>query len=453
MRFLDVFREPPQPGAALFRDLRLRLTAWYSGVLVLALTGCGLVLYFGLQDLTLSPVTSLLRGFGELQMREWERSPASPRCGSPAIARPAPPNSRRPMNLLPLYMACISADGEVIGTIAGTAVPTEFLDTALLRSALRDGEASDVVDTEDEAGPIYRLALAVSDPGTGQRLGIVQVGRSVGLELETVKVVRDLLFLIAILALIGAVAGGLWLANRALLPARLAFTRQQAFIADASHQLRAPLTLLRAEAEVLLRHRDRFDPEDVELLEDIVAETAHMDQLATNLLSLARLDSQGPHLEHEAIDLAALSANVARRVATLADEKGLTVAEDYPARPRLLGDREALEQAALILVENAIKYTPRGGIVTLRTEAANGHAKLIVEDNGVGIPVEHLDRLGERFYRVDPARSSDTGGSGLGLAIAFRIAAAHGGTLHFISTPDHGTTATLSVTTNGVPTP
>jgi signal transduction histidine kinase len=197
-----------------------------------------------------------------------------------------------------------------------------------------------------------------------------------------------------------------------------------------------------------------------------------MGQLATNLLTLARLDAGRQHLEHEVLDLAELAAAVARRVSTLAAEKGLVVGvDDRPSRPALprrsrmsgyrkrgragedrpvlVGDRQAVEQAALILVENAIKYTPPGGTVTLRTAATDGQAHLIVEDTGVGIPPEHLRHLGERFYRVDPARSRAAGGAGLGLAIAFQIAAAHGGTLKITSAPGRGTRVTLSLAASG----
>jgi signal transduction histidine kinase len=350
-------------------------------------------------------------------------------------------------------MACYDTHGEVIGVIGGSpqsgGVPSAFLTTSLLDDALRDGSATDMVDTGDDISPIYRLAVAVQDPATGTPLGVVQVGQSIATQWDTLSTLLNLLLLIAAMALLGSIALGLILAERALEPARLAFARQQAFVGDASHQLRTPLTLLRADAEVLLRHRDRFPPEDAELLEDIVAEAADMDQLATNLLTLARLDAGRLHLEHDVIDLAEMAEDVSRRVSALAGEKRLAVAEDFAARPRLVGDRQALEQAALILVENAIKYTPPGGTVTLRTAAPDGRAELVVEDTGIGISAEHRERLGERFYRVDPARSSATGGAGLGLAIAFGIAAAHGGRLEIDSEPGHGTRATLSLAAAG----
>ncbi|MDI6771547.1 MAG: histidine kinase dimerization/phospho-acceptor domain-containing protein [bacterium] len=194
------------------------------------------------------------------------------------------------------------------------------------------------------------------------------------------------------------------LANRALAPAQLALARQQSFISDASHELRTPLTLIRANAEVLLRHRDRPNPGDAGLVLDIVAETEHMDRLTTNLLTLARLDAGQFHLEREPIDLREVAESVARRLAPLARQKDVAVHEDYGTETRLLGDRQALEQAALILLENAIKFTPPGGTVTLRTSASDGLVNLVVEDTGVGISAEHLSRLG-----VCPRNGSRTG--------------------------------------------
>jgi len=454
---------PPEPGSALFRGLHLRLTLWYSGVLVLALVVCGLVLYFGLQDLTFSSVRTTLRGWTDFQTQEWLRTPPQI-CGqlgasSPGqqggrtepSGRPQPP---RPPAPLPVYSACFDAQGQLLAVApqapgSGNATPDAFTDASLMPDALRNGTASDVVDTGEDVGPVLRTATVVRDPSTGQAMGVVQEGQSIALQAEALQFLRALLLLLIALATLGSVAGGLLLADRALAPARLAFARQRTFIADASHQLRTPLTLLRADAEVLLRHREQLAPDDAELLEDIVAETDHMDRLATSLLSLARLDARTTHLEHDVIDLSELAADVARRVTTLAEAKKLSVRKELDPRAVLLGDHQAVEQAALILVENAMKYTPAGGKITLRTEAANGHASFIVEDTGVGIPAAQLQHLGERFYRGDPSRTSATGGTGLGLTIAFGIAAAHGGSLQFESTPGTGTKATLSLPTSG----
>jgi signal transduction histidine kinase len=449
-----------EPGAALFRGLHLRLTLWYSGVLVLALVACGFVLYFGLQDLTLSSVRTSLRDRADFQVQEWQRTPPHI-CGQPTEGPGGrggpggpggPPPFRRAMQL-PFYAACYDAQGGFIRSFeppgSTDAPPDAFLAAPLLRDTLRDGTASDVVDGGEDVGPILRVAAVVKNPTSGDVLGIVQVGQSIAPQWETLQIVRALLLLLIVVATLGSVAGGLLLADRALEPARLAFARQQAFIADASHQLRTPLTLLRADAELLLRHRDKLDDDDAALLDDIVAETAHMDRLATSLLSLARLDAKQHHIEHDVVDLSALAADVAGRVATLADDRGIGVAEDYQRDTVVLADQQAVEQAALILVENALKYTPSGGTVTLRTEATHGHTSFIVEDNGVGMPADQLARLGERFYRGDTERSRDANGTGLGIAIAHRIAASHGGSLQFSSAPGQGTRATLSLPNAG----
>jgi len=246
-------------------------------------------------------------------------------------------------------------------------------------------------------------------------------------------------------ALLGAGVGGLFLANRALDPARRAWTNQQRFIADASHELRTPLTLLRADAEVLLRGRERLDDEDAALLEDIVVEANRMARLSNNLLTLARLDNTSLHREHEVVNLVELAQRGARRVQALAEQNGITLHVEDSDTPYVIGDPLLLEQALLVLLDNALKYSNAGGHVIVRAKAKDEQALLEVSDNGVGIDAEHLSHLGERFYRVDKARSREAGGTGLGLSIARSIALTHGGSLSFSSTLGQGTTVTLAL--------
>jgi signal transduction histidine kinase len=130
-------------------------------------------------------------------------------------------------------------------------------------------------------------------------------------------------------------------------------------------------------------------------------------------------------------------------VRALAGEKQITVSVETSGDPLVIGDSTWLDHAALILVDNAIKYNRPGGAVTIHAALDQANAVLEVRDTGVGISAEHLPHLGERFYRVDKARSRALGGAGLGLAIARGIAVAHGGSLSFTSEPDVGTTATL----------
>lgn len=352
-----------------------------------------------------------------------------------------------------IYLACGDSAGNLTATateprdLRGVTIPAHFSEPGLLARAVQRGRVSDVIDG-GEQGAILRAAMPVYDPANGQLLGAVQAGMPFQEQAVMLDLIRKMLLALGGVCLVLAAAGGWFLARRAVAPARLAFARQQIFIGDASHELRTPLALLRANAEVLLRHRDRFDEDDASLLDDIVAETEHMSRLSTNLLLLARLDAGKLLLEREVVDLSRIGERLVRRARPLAAAKGILIRDECQAAAVVAGDSEYLEQATLILVENAVKYTLSGGTITLRTVPGGPdvrHASLEVVDTGVGIAPEHVRQLGQRFYRADKSRNRETGGSGIGLAIAFRIAAAHGGMVRIASTLGQGTSATLAI--------
>ena len=325
--------------------------------------------------------------------------------------------------------------------------PDAFYSLDLANAALSsaDGQASDTVIGENGLGAVRRYALVVTaynDDAGGQITAVVQVGIPIQGSLDALHALLVTLLVIGALTIIGAAVAGRWLAARAMEPAQLSFARQQAFIGDAAHELRTPLTIMRADAEVLLRGREHLQADDAELLEDIVAETAHMGALATNLLTLARLDAGRVQIERDLVDLSDVADAVTHRVSTLANERGSAVTVEAH-HALTLGDQPLLEQAALILVDNAIKYTRLDGTVTIRAFQDGQYAYFAVQDTGIGIPSENLPHLGERFYRVDKARSREAGVAGLGLSIARGIVAAHGGTLTFESALGSGTTASI----------
>ena len=292
---------------------------------------------------------------------------------------------------------------------------------------------------------MQRYAQVVYAPD-GTVIGVVEVATPINGQLAALNTLGTLLLVCGLLTLLGATAGGIFLAQRALKPAHLAFQRQQEFIADAAHELRTPLTLLRANAEVLLRGRGRLDPDDAELLEDIVTESAHMAGLANNLLTLARLDAGQGSLKHDVVDITEIASGLVRQARSFAAEQQVALSLEQPAGLALvLGDETLLNEAALILIDNAIKYNKPGGNVTVTVESGKQDVSLYVRDTGVGIQSEHLAHLGERFYRPDKARSREMGGAGLGLSIARSIAAAHAGSLSLSSTPGEGTTAVLTL--------
>ena len=343
------------------------------------------------------------------------------------------------------YWACYDARGSLRRASPLALASTAFLDSGIFGRAIRQGDSFGAIDAGGDVGQVRWYARTIVNPATGRALGVLELGTEIQGQVNALHTLLILLVAIGAVALLCATIGGLILADRALAPARLAFARQQAFIADASHELRTPLTLLRADAEVLLRGRNRLPEEDAELLDDIVSEAAHMATLAGNMLSLARLDAGGRDVERTPLDLSDVAAGVARRAEALCAEMGIALQIDAQETVPVLANRTLLEQATLILIDNAVKYNRPSGSVQVRVGTSEPHAILEVRDTGIGIPAEHLPHLGERFYRVDKARSREAGGAGLGLSIARGIASAHGGTLTFISLVGYGTTATLAL--------
>jgi signal transduction histidine kinase len=213
------------------------------------------------------------------------------------------------------------------------------------------------------------------------------------------------------------------------------------FIADASHELRTPLTVLRGNAEQALA-LGAETPRD--LLEDIAGEAIRMSRLVDDLLLLARSDAAALPLALERVDGEPFLAEVAARAQALVGTPSkLTV--DIAADGALEVDPARLEQAILILIDNAAKYGRPDGRIELTTVERDGHLLLSVRDDGPGIPADALPHIFERFYRVDRTRARSSGGAGLGLAIAKSIVLAHGGQIQVDSLVGRGTTMTISL--------
>ncbi|HZR44547.1 MAG TPA: HAMP domain-containing sensor histidine kinase [Ktedonobacteraceae bacterium] len=430
-----------EAGAALFQELRLRLTLWYCGVLAAALVLSGVALYFEVQQSLFAAVNGATDGRAHAIIDQWHRDgTCQPSLPQDHSGPPPGQNTNVPQMIMSV---CFDQNGSLLPGQNTANLPAAFLSPTLAKAVLRGGNDNDTVDAGGTFGTIYRHADVVSGPGGNGILGVVVVGTSIQQQENDLSLLLTLMLSIGGVSLVGAGLGGLFLANRALAPARLAWSNQQRFIADAAHELRTPLTLMRADAEVLLRRRERLPEEDAELLEDIVFEANHMSTLATNMLTLARLDAKVVHREHEVVNLVELAHKGVRRVQALAEQNDITVQVEHEGDPYVIGDPLLLEQAALVLLDNAIKYNRRTGSVTVKATVQDDHALLEVRDTGIGISAEHLSHLGERFYRVDKARSREAGGTGLGLSIARSIALAHSGRLEVTSVPEQGTTVTL----------
>jgi heavy metal sensor kinase len=209
------------------------------------------------------------------------------------------------------------------------------------------------------------------------------------------------------------------------------------FLADASHELRTPLTVIKGELQEIVAG-DAIDGELRERIGSVLEEVARLEHLVSGLLVLSRLDAGDAKREWYDVDLAALSASTAEQMRLMAEDRGLQLQTSGLEPLVVRGDRGRLKQVVVNLLDNAIRFTPRGGVVTLRTFREGGDELLEVRDTGVGIPAAALPHVFERFYRVDEARSRDEGGAGLGLSIAESICAAHGARLEVDSEPGLG---------------
>ena len=210
------------------------------------------------------------------------------------------------------------------------------------------------------------------------------------------------------------------------------------FLADASHELRTPLTVLRVNAEVGMQ-MDR-DCDHGEILEEILQESDRMSRMVEDLLFLARSDSASLPMKTEVVSAEPFLAELAGRVQVLVRERGAEPrVEGLEGEGRLRIDPSQIEQAVLILADNAAKYGPSGGTVSLSSTTDSGELSIEVVDEGPGIPKEDLPHIFERFYRVDKARSRKQGGTGLGLPIAKTIVEAHGGHMEARSRAGEGT--------------
>jgi heavy metal sensor kinase len=233
--------------------------------------------------------------------------------------------------------------------------------------------------------------------------------------------------------------------NRMIARLDEAFQNSQRFVADASHDLRTPLTIMRGELESL--HDDaRLDPELRERVSNILEEAVHFSKIVEQLFLLSRLDAGEARKEWTRFDLAELARNTADQLSLLAEDKKISITCDASQTQLVEGDSVRLKQVIVNLLDNAIKYTPEKGAIQLRVYGRNGHVVLEVEDNGIGISAEALPHIFDRFYRVDRARSSENESAGLGLSIVKSICDAHGAQVEARSIANRGSCFRVTLT-------
>lgn len=237
------------------------------------------------------------------------------------------------------------------------------------------------------------------------------------------------LLLLCLVCIVTAGGGGYYMAAKNIKPLELLFKREHEFAANASHELRTPLTVLSLGIESLQNDPDsKFSPYAEETLRDMQQETQYMSKLTEALLTLARGDEDNVTLQKEKVDLTAVMADICAQLRPLAEQKNLQLVFNGTRRVFSLCDKDKIKQLLIILVDNAIKYSD-SGTITAEVEEDGMQAVIRVLDEGIGITEGEAERIFERFYRVDKARSRASGGFGLGLSIAQWIVKRHGGSI------------------------
>ena len=473
------------------QTIRGRLTAWYSVALALTLAAFAAVLYLdrrnaSYQDLDrrIQSEASLTAGILAESYRARGVLVRADSAAHPVLI----PDLSALLEAVPEFLVITARDGSLLFASSDARALT-FQQVEQLRgpaSAPISGRASGTLQLGPD-GPTIRYAVHyVSD--AGPQFGAILAGANVRLAELGPEQLLSTLALILPLGLIAAVLMGSWIANRALtavdqiitevreitdgrsLHRRLAvpvvkdelgrlvetlnqmltrlernFAALRRFTADASHELKTPLTVLRAGVERAVT-TPNLPQETLVTLEETLQEIKRMSELVDALLMLARADEGIASLHREPVDLRGIVTEVQETGELLAEEAGVTMEVATPAEPVIVSvDASRIRQLILNLVTNAVKYTPAGGSVRMQLGPANGRVALSVADTGIGIAPGDLPHIFDRFWRADSARTrtGERPGAGLGLAICKWIAEAHGGQIDVVSRPGRGTTFTV----------
>ena len=286
---------------------------------------------------------------------------------------------------------------------------------------------------------LMMTSLKINEPGMPAQT--VYVGKDVTALYNGMEKATMIMAVLGLLALIIATIVGHLLSGKAMVPLKAAYEKQRQFAADASHELRTLLAVVMASADLLQNDPSIKSPFLKQVIEDVRDEVKKMTKLVSDLLVVARSDNKALKLKPSKFDMGGVTAQVARLMQPLAEQKQITLVAEKMPKVLVQADEQKIRQLVLILVDNALKYTPEGGKVTVEfRKAEKGRICLAVSDTGIGISKEDQEKVFDRFYRVDKARSREMGGNGLGLAIAQEIVNLHQGKISIQSELGKGTT-------------
>jgi two-component system OmpR family sensor kinase len=476
-------------------SIRGRLTLWYATALILSIAIFAVVLYFARRSDTYQDLDQRIQSEADLTagiLAESYRARGSlveqDTAGRPILTAEV----AAVLEVVPDFLLVTSRDGRLLFASPDARALT-FGEFEQLNSIAQPppGERAHTTGryrVKPNGPTLHYIVRAV--PDAGDQFGAILAGadtKSAELRLEQLLLTILIAFFVGV---VPAILVGGWLAARALEPvdrmitevreitdgrslhrrlalpmtrdelSRLAETVNQMmtrlersfaalrrFTADASHELKTPLTVVRAGVERAIT-RPGMPQDALAPLEETLQEVNRMTELLDSLLTLARADEGRAELHREPVDLREILEEAGETGELLAEHAGVGMEIRLPAEPVVLAvDRSRVRQLALNLIENAVKYTPRGGHVSVELAGNDGRVTFTVADTGIGIAPGDLPHVFDRFWRADSARTrtSERAGTGLGLAICKWIAEAHGGTIEVQSRPGRGTTFTVGL--------
>jgi two-component system sensor histidine kinase CiaH len=421
MRLLRRRAPAADPDAASVRRVGWRLAALTVALVSVLLLLSGVLVYLNTQQALLTSLQDTLQS----------RALNPPDCIR-HVGRPCPSQDSQGVayTVFDLNLTIVNYAGPF---------STPLIDVGSAQLVVQTGNASGYVKAVHDHVDYLLYTVPLVAPETHQVLGVVQTSISEQQYKENLGSLRRVLLIISLFGIAASAAISGVLARRALKPIQASLKRQRDFVADAAHELRTPLTIMRTAAELGLA--DESMAEQQRALEQTLDQNNHLLRLVESLSLLARADSGAVAIEHLPVDFTQLVHDGVESVDMLAEDRGIHLTGR--ARPGMivLGDAGRLRQLLLILLDNALKYSPEGSEVLVTAEVQGANARLQVRDTGPGIDPTALPRLFERFYRADKARSGT--GTGLGLAIARWIVDAHNGRVTAANAPGGGALFTV----------
>lgn len=316
----------------------------------------------------------------------------------------------------------LDSEGNTISRSQNISLEDDELEILLNKSRKSKKNSGDI----KISGETYRFMKFPSPDGRSETIAYLNIQRDKAFLTRLATI-----FLIIGLGSVGlGFFGSLFMADRALLPIKDAWEKQKNFITDASHELRTPLSSIQTNLEVILDNTHESIDSQRKWLNNILSENKRMAKLVDDLLLLARADSRQESMIKLMFNLSSALKEAASPYEPIGAKKDIEVVMHLDDDVNIIGDETRIKQLIVILLDNALKYTPAGGTVELELKDRSNYVEILVKDTGDGIKEGDKDKIFERFYRVDKARSRGSGGSGLGLSIAYLIVEKHGGSIN-----------------------